>query len=201
MDFSADVFIEDNNSIIAIELKAVRPNSGEMRGEKLKILHGKAALINEFPNKKIKFFIGFPFDPTNVENETGYDKTRFMDSIINMNKYFDNEEVLLASELWDFLSGEEKTMEELLNIINSISTIEFKDIYEFLNNNNNRENTRYIEYLEKWNLYKELDLISNENKIKEQIKGNKSLTRIYHQPVFKDGDYNIDRCNTLSKLI
>ena len=32
-DFSADVFIEDDKEIIAIELKSVRPNSGEMRGE------------------------------------------------------------------------------------------------------------------------------------------------------------------------
>ena len=34
MDFSADVFIEDTASVIAIELKSVKPNSGEMKGEK-----------------------------------------------------------------------------------------------------------------------------------------------------------------------
>jgi hypothetical protein len=31
IDFSADVFIEDTNSIVAIELKSVKPNSGEMK--------------------------------------------------------------------------------------------------------------------------------------------------------------------------
>src|SRR3989339_1404413 len=46
LDFSADVFIEDVEQIVAIELKSVRPNSGEMRGEKQKILEGKAALYN-----------------------------------------------------------------------------------------------------------------------------------------------------------
>jgi hypothetical protein len=58
------VFFEDNNSVTAIELKSVKPNSGEMRGEKQKILEGKAALFRKFPQKKIKFYIGFPFDPT-----------------------------------------------------------------------------------------------------------------------------------------
>ena len=46
MDFSVDVFIEDATSIIAIELKSVKPNSGEMKGEKQKILEGKAALYS-----------------------------------------------------------------------------------------------------------------------------------------------------------
>ena len=105
IDFSADVFIEDTAHITAIELKTVRPNSGEMRGEKQKILEGKAALFKKFTGKTIKFFIGFPFDPTNEESETGYDKTRFLGSNINMNKFFAPDETLIAGELWDFLSG------------------------------------------------------------------------------------------------
>ena len=56
MDFSADVFIEDTKRIIAIELKSVKPNSGEMKGEKQKVLEGKAALNNKF-SKKIFYFL------------------------------------------------------------------------------------------------------------------------------------------------
>ncbi len=108
LGFSADVFIEEDDEIIAIELKAVRPNSGEVRGEKQKILEGKAALSRLFPDKKINFFLGFPFDPTSEENDTKYNKKRFMSSIINMEKYFAEDEVLLSSELWDYLSGEKK---------------------------------------------------------------------------------------------
>ncbi len=59
IDFSVDVFIEDAAQITAIELKTVRPNSGEMRGEKQKILEGKAALFKKFTGKAIRFFIGF----------------------------------------------------------------------------------------------------------------------------------------------
>lgn len=76
LPFTADVYIERGEEIIAIELKSVRPNSGEGRGEKQKILYGKAALKLQNPNKNIKFFVGFPFDPTSIE-ATGYDKQRF----------------------------------------------------------------------------------------------------------------------------
>ncbi len=91
---------------IAIEVKSVKPNSGEMKGEKQKILEGKAALYRKFPDKEIQFYIGFPFDPTvNPEDEsvTSFNKSRFLGSIINMNKYFALDETLVASELWDFL--------------------------------------------------------------------------------------------------
>jgi hypothetical protein len=102
IDFSADVFIEDTNTITAIELKSVKPNSGEMRGEKQKILEGKAALYCKFPYKQVKFYVGFPFDPTvNPKNElvTSFNKPRFLGSIINMNKYFAADESLIAQEL------------------------------------------------------------------------------------------------------
>lgn len=35
-DFSADVFIEDQKSVTGIEMKSVKPNAGEMKGEKNK---------------------------------------------------------------------------------------------------------------------------------------------------------------------
>ncbi|RUM42505.1 MAG: TdeIII family type II restriction endonuclease, partial [Desulfurobacterium sp.] len=58
--FTADVCIITNDYVEAIELKSVRPNAGEMRGEKLKILSAKACLKNMFPDKEIRYFIGFP---------------------------------------------------------------------------------------------------------------------------------------------
>jgi len=84
------------------------------------MLEGKAALYRKFPNKDIEFYVGFPFDPTSEASQSaGYDKARFFNSIINMNKYFAKEETKVASELWNFLSGEEDTMEQLLDIINN----------------------------------------------------------------------------------
>ncbi len=64
LPFTVDNYVEKEDTIEAIELKSVRPNSGEARGEKQKILYAKAAfrLLNR--DKKIKFFIAFPFDPT-----------------------------------------------------------------------------------------------------------------------------------------
>lgn len=208
IDFSADVFIDDGTQITAIELKSVRPNSGEMRGEKQKILEGKAALYKNFPAKPVRFFIGFPFDPTNETSATGYDKTRFLGSIINMNKYFASDEVLLASELWNFLSGEASTgeastMEQLLHIINTIATTEFLTKYDFINNHQNKQQTLdlYKQRLREWNLHSELRLVNNEAIIKAKIGADRKLTKIFNHLVFKDGEYNADRFNELNKLI
>lgn len=205
IDFSADVFIQTNDDIVAIEMKSVKPNSGEMRGEKQKILEGKAALYRNYPNKKIQFYIGFPFDPTNeAENPTNYDKKRFTASIINMDKYFDHREVLLASELWDYLSGEATTMEQILEIINDIATPEFMDNFSFLSNNNNRNinGEKYKQILCGWHLTSEIEIIDNQQDILNEIAADKKLQKIYNQSMFRgDRTYNKERKDTLMELI
>lgn len=204
MDFSADVFIEDATSVIAIELKSVKPNSGEMKGEKQKILEGKAALYNHFPGKQIHFYIGFPFDPTvNPVNEavTSHNKPRFLGSIINMNKYFAQNESLIANELWDLLSGKQNTMEDILAIINTISTSSFLEKFQFLNNGHNRTNSRYIALLNEWYLYSEIELFNNNSTIIRSIRNDKSLTRIYNKTPFDSkGCYRFDRYAVLKGL-
>jgi hypothetical protein len=204
LDFSADVFFENADSVTAIELKSVKPNSGEMRGEKQKILEGKAALYRLFPGKQIRFYIGFPFDPTvNPTNEivTSYDKPRFLNSIINMNKYFAYDETLVASELWDFLSGKENTMEEILRIINVISTTEFLSKFQLLTDNSKRNTPGYIQQLQEWNLFSEEELIVNNALIQEKLTTN-NLMRNFNKVMFDSkGNYNWERYSILKKLV
>ncbi len=199
IDFSADVFIEDNNSITAIELKSVKPNSGEMKGEKQKILEGKTALKKAFLNKEVYFYMGFPFDPTS-NTKSGYNKTRFLGSIINMTKFFDPAETLIASELWDKLSGETETMEQILEIINTISTPDFMEKFQFLQNNSNRNNPQYQQILAKWFLFSEIELLEKDSQVKEIIQTDKKLQKIYHQQIFKGDEYNWQRASELSKI-
>ena len=205
IDFSADVFIEDTDTITAIELKSVKPNSGEMRGEKQKILEGKAALFRLFPDKQIKFYIGFPFDPTvNPANEsvTSFDKPRFLSSIINLTKYFDSNEVLIANELWDMLSGQENTMEAILYIINSISTTDFLTKFQLLTDNTKRLTPEYRNQLSEWNLFSEIELIDNNNTIIQKIGTNNALTKKYNKMAFNSkGNYCTDRYATLKELL
>lgn len=204
MDFSADVFYEEADSITAIELKSVKPNSGEMKGEKQKILEGKAALYNLFPGKQIHFYIGFPFDPTvnpSTESVTSFNKRRFLESIINMNKFFASDESLVASELWDFLSGEENTMEEILDIINTISTTSFIDKFKLLNDDRRKGTAEYLTLLSEWNLFSEIELNTNQLTILEKIYRNTKLTRIFNKKSFDTkGNYNWDKYNELKKL-
>jgi len=205
MDFSADVFNEDANTITAIELKSVKPNSGEMKGEKQKILEGKAALYRKFPNKQIHFYMGFPFDPTvNAETEsvTSYDKTRFLSQIINMTKFFAPNETLIASELWDTLSGDTNTMEQILEIINAISTTDFLTKYRYLNENGNRTNQEYNEILTEWCLISELELIENNSTLVANVSGDRKLNRIYNKTAFDSkGNYNVNRYIELKEHI
>jgi hypothetical protein len=203
IDFSADVFIDTDEKITAIELKSVKPNGGEMRGEKEKILEGKAALYRRYPGKNIEFYIGFPFDPTNDPSDpTGSDKRRFADSIINMNKYFNPNEVLLAAELWDHLSGESSTMEELLNIINSIATPSFLENYSYLSENTNRNNVEYRDLLRIWYLESEIEILEHEGDILARMSTNSRIQKIYNQPIFKSNYcYNRDRYTFLKNTL
>ena len=205
MDFSADVFIEDVDTITAIELKSVKPNSGEMKGEKQKILEGKAALYRQYPGKQIHFYLGFPFDSTvdcEAEAVSSFDKTRFLSQIINVNKFFAPDETLIASELWNLLSGEENTMEQILEIINSISTTEFLTKYQYLKENDNRTNQRYKDILLEWYLISELELVENNATIKDKIGTERRLNRIYNKSAFdRDNKYDWNRYHELKELI
>ncbi|MFA6006890.1 MAG: TdeIII family type II restriction endonuclease [Candidatus Paceibacterota bacterium] len=116
LGFTADIFIEKKNEIVAVEMKSVRPNAGEGRGEKQKILYGKAALKLLYPKHDVKFFVGFPFDPTAIK-PTDYDKKRFFDYLVEFKKYFAEDEVMIADELWDYLSGSKQTMDQILEVI------------------------------------------------------------------------------------
>ena len=123
-----------------------------------------------------------------------------------MTKYFDKDETLVASELWDFLSGDTKTMEQILEIINTISTVDFLDKYDYLIVNANRSSQRYKDILAEWFLSSELELIENDEIIRNAIVGNRKLTRIYNKQAFesnnsKKGTYRFDRYNELKSLL
>jgi hypothetical protein len=205
MDFAADVFIEDVNSVTAIELKSVRPNSGEMKGEKQKILEGKAALYRQFPGKQINFYMGFPFDPTvnpSYESVTSFNKTRFLGSIINMTKYFASNETLIANELWDLLSGKPNTMEQILEIINTVSTTSFLEKFQLLTDNARRTTSDYKAQLIEWNLCSELELVNSDMVIKKNIGTDRALNRVYNKTAFdNNGNYNTDRYVEIKKTM
>lgn len=196
LDFTADVFIFENDYIEAIELKSVRPNAGEMRGEKLKILSAKAYLKSMYPDKEIRYFMGFPFDPLS-DKPIGYNKKEFIKHLIEFEKYFDPEEVLLASELWDRLSGEENTMEKLLEIINRIAKPDFLEKYEFINNPSNFEKNKneYLKILNEWYLLDEIEIFSNYEDLKVKC------PRLINQQLFNDDKYKLSRKQKLKECL
>ena len=184
-NFTADCFYETDVDVVAIELKSVRPNSGEMRGEKEKILKGKAVLKELFPQKNIKYIFGFPFDPTATDN-VNYDKKRYLHYLVEAEKFIAEEDFLIADELWSFLANSNNAMQEILEIINSIATPQFMNKFEALQNKTMSDEEKR-KLFEEWFLYSELYIMDN-------IRRTPSNTRLYNQCVFKnDGSYNIRR--------
>lgn len=201
-DFTIDIFWEDATEVVAIEAKTVRPNSDVSKLTKDKILRAKCVLKKLYPDKNVRYFYGFPFDPYGV-NPTTSDKTEFMRKNVNFSKYFAEDEVLLASEFWDYISGAPNTMETILNIINQIATADFPTRRDFLQNKSNAEiyEKEYLALLSRWQLNREKVLIENEMHIKQKINGNRTLTRIFNQDVFIKGDYNENRVSQLTDLL
>jgi hypothetical protein len=190
-NFSADCYYEDTNSVVAIELKTVRPNSSVFKIEKDKILSAKAGLKNKYPNKVISYYLAFPFDPLS-DTPTGSDKTRFMQHNIDATKFFADDEVLLAGELWDFLSGDTDTMQQILDIINVIASTDFQDKYCFLNNPQNRDKDwkKYSQQLEEWKLFSEIAWLDT---VRQKQNKSKTLTHKLNQMLFDEhGKYTKD---------
>lgn len=202
-DFTVDNFVEEDSLIEAIELKSVRPNAGELRGEKQKILNAKAALRRKYPDKEVRFYFGFPFDPWSAD-PTGYDKTRFIRNIVEGAKTLDPNEVLLADELWNKLSGKTHTMRQILDIINAIATPEFIEQYALLRDQSNleKDKDKYLVLLEKWGLLREKKIVENIEKIRSACEGNKRGLRQLNNWVFNDkGEYNVGRCSKLTEMV
>lgn len=196
-NFTADCYFEDEESIVAIELKSVRPNSGETRGEKQKILKAKAALRIMYPEKKVSYFFGFPFDPT-ADTDTGYCKERFMGNMIEFPKFCDKEEILIADGLWSYLSGEEGTMQELLGLIRSIATANFMDEFNFISSPDNliSDTDKYIEIATRWCLEDEVAVAKNIKILKAS--NDKSVRKnLYLCSFDSNGQYNERRISSL----
>lgn len=190
--FTADCFFENDTDVVAIELKSVRPNSGEMRGEKRKILEAKAVLKERFPNKNIKYFFGFPFDPT-ATSDIGSDKRRFMEYLVEAEKFIDPSEILIADELWSFLLGEPGAMREILDIINTIATPRFMDKYNSIQN----KSSGYENILSEWYLFSARKIFDCQN----TITGDRNR-RILNQKIFNyKGIYNTKRDSLLQNII
>ncbi len=205
MDFSADVFFQSKTEVFAIELKTVQPNSGEFKGEKRKILEGKAALYRHYPGKDVHFYIGFPFDrtvDTVREDPCSSDKQRFMEANINCTKFFAKDEVLLADGLWDFLSGKENTMQDILTIINSIAKPDFEEKIQKIMDIGSQDKEEILKILKEWFLYSEINLINNEAKLRDLIGDDrKSFSLLTANGFDSKGRYNWNRYITLTNLL
>ncbi len=200
-NFTADVFYETENNIVSIELKTVKPNSSIFKIEKEKILQAKTGLRNRFPDKKVHYYLGFPFDPTS-EEPTKSNKERYFGYSIEFRKFFHPQEILLADELWNFLSGETGTMEKILSIINIIAKPDFMEKFNMINQPISQSNTKSREILHDWFLFTELKIIQNMTYLTNLSGEEKILKRVLAQcPFSPEGRLNIDRLDAIKPFL
>ena len=195
-NFTVDCYYEDDTSVVAIELKTVRPNSGVFKNEKDKMFSAKAGLKNKCPNKDIFYYLAFPFDPLS-DTPTGSNKPLFMKHSVDFTRFIAPDEVLLADELWDFLSGDTGTMQQILDIINTIATTDFQGKYNFLNEPQNRNDdwTSYLQQLNEWKLFSEITWLDT---VRQKSNKSKTLVRKLNQTLFdEEGKYRETRLNCI----
>ncbi len=116
LGFTVDNYVETDSFVEAIKLRPTIHSFDNWRETKEKLLYAKSALKLLHPQKEIRFYIGFPFDPTS-DTPTGHNKERFFDYLVEFKKFFAPDEVLIGNELWNHLSGQPQTMESILEII------------------------------------------------------------------------------------
>ncbi len=66
--------------------------------------------------------------------------------------------------------------------------------------NKMRDIDKYLTLLRESNLYSEENIVNSEELIRSKINQQKNLIRIFNQPIFKDGSYNLERFNILDSL-
>jgi len=104
-----------------------------------------------------------------------------------MDKFFADDEILIADELWDRLSENSGTMEEILGLINAVSTQDFNAKFDFVNDPENIfvDRERYNSILDNWNLNRDAWLVKNLLQIEKSLAESK-YRRIFSKKLFKE---------------
>ena len=104
-----DVLLEKGETIYMIELKTAKPNKGLWESMKRQLLTWSAQYLNTFPEADVYPLVGIPYNPYSP-NPYSYATLNGMLDIEGSRK-----QVLVADELWDFMSGTEDTLMEILD--------------------------------------------------------------------------------------
>ena len=75
--------------------------------------------------------------------------------------------------------------------------------YNLINDYSSKKNDvkQYMALLDEWFLYSEIQLINNQESILKHANANKRTMRMLLQPIFKNGQFNENRFESLMALI
>ena len=106
-----DLMLETHENVLYyIDLKTAKPNAGGFKEFKRTLLEWVAVTLAENPNRKINTLIAIPYNPYAPEPYARWTMRGMLDL---------NQELKVADEFWDFLSGE-GTYNELLQCFEEV---------------------------------------------------------------------------------
>jgi len=114
-----DVYLQRGNEVFLVELKTVKPNIDVFEKTKEKLLLWKTLVFCEFPDVVVKAFVAFPYNP---EAPRPYARWTLQGMFDIQN------EVLVESEFWEMLGGD-NTTSQLLDVFENTG-IELREVID-----------------------------------------------------------------------
>ena len=112
-DSTVDVFIKKpDGTEIFIDITTVKPNKKEFRTMKQKILKWYILRLShgDITPDKIHTYIAIPYNP---QSKTDNTYTRW-------NEYYDREDLLVGNELWQLISDNQFSLEDMIDVFREI---------------------------------------------------------------------------------
>lgn len=112
-DSTVDVFIKKpDGTEIFIDITTVKPNKKEFRTMKQKILKWYILRLShgDITPNKIHTYIAIPYNP---QSKTDNTYTRW-------NEYYDREDLLVGNELWQLVSNNQFSLEDMIDVFREI---------------------------------------------------------------------------------
>jgi len=106
-----DIFLRSNkDELFLIDLKTAKPNKGGFKEFKRTLLEWAGVILTENPNAKVQTLIAIPYNPYTPKPYSRWTMAGMLDL---------GNELKVAEEFWDFLSGKE-TYSDLLNCFEEV---------------------------------------------------------------------------------
>ena len=121
----ADISLDKGGTMFLIDVKTVKPNSGEFKTYKRHLLEWMGSILYEDPNADIRTVIAMPYNPYHPRPYERWTMTGMLDTK-NCPQF------MVGEQFWNFLAGGQEVYEDLLDCFGNVGCRMRDDIEECL---------------------------------------------------------------------